>query len=125
MGGISLLFYFGGVLTDTANSALLDMLLNPERFQTAELVTKAIAALGILIGISTLVFRQNNGAAIDQYLMISFVYLFLSFGWDFLSIYQQISSVGPTAQVIATLIFGPIMIMYVMSIVEWWRGVSV
>lgn len=124
MGGVVLLFYFSGLLTDTASSIFLDLLLNPERFQTASTVTKIISAIGILIGISTLVFRNNNGVAIDQYLMIPFIELFLSFGWDFLKVYQQIASVGEVGKVVAILFFGPLMIMYIISLVEWWRGVE-
>lgn len=124
MSGIVLLFYFGGLVTDTASSVLLDLLLSPDRFQASSLIVKVIAVVGTLIGISTLLFRNNNGVGLDQYLMVPFIELFLSFGWDFLTIYQNISSVGPVAQVVAVLVFGPLMLMYVISVIEWWRGVE-
>jgi hypothetical protein len=124
MSGIVLLFYFGGLVTNTASSVLLDLLLAPERFQASSLIVKAVAVVGTLIGISTLLFRNNNGVGLDQYLMVPFIELFLSFGWDFLTIYQNISSVGPVAKVFAVMLFGPLMLMYVISVIEWWRGVE-
>ena len=124
MSGIVLLFYFGGLVTDTASSTLLDMVLAPERFEAAKLVSKAALIAGGLIGVSSLLFRNNNGAGLDLYLLVPFIYLFLSFGWDFLTIYQNIASVGPVAKVFAILVFGPLMLMYVVSVVEWWRGVE-
>jgi hypothetical protein len=124
MSGITLLFYYGGVLTDTVNTTLLSMLLNPESFQTADLILKTLASAGLVVGASTLLLRAFGGPGAELYFMLGFVYLFFSFGYDFLSIYQQIAAYSAVGQVIGVLLLGPLMVMYVMAVVEWWRGVE-
>lgn len=123
MSGIVLLFYFAGLITDTGTSLFLDLLIRPQDFQIASIAQAAFASAGILIGISTLVLR-SSGSSTDQYLMIAFLYLFLNFGWDFLDIYNSVAAFGEVAQVLAVLIFSPFLLWYVISVIEWWRGVE-
>jgi Ca2+/Na+ antiporter len=122
MSGILLLFYFGGLLSGTITSTLLNMALHPETLQTSSLVLKIISLTTVVLAIVSMVVARNQNS--DFYLMIPLVILFLSFGWDFLVVYQQISSYSDVGAVLAVLIFGPLMIMYVISVVEWWRGVE-
>ena len=120
MGGLSLLFYFTGLLDGTATSGLLTLLLNPQNLQQSGMVTAIIGiTTSVLVVVSTFVARNSNS---DTYLMIPLVTLFLSFGWDFLAVYQRLASSSAIAGIIALLIFSPLMLAYVVAVVEWWRG---
>lgn len=124
MGGITLLFYYGGILSDTVNTTLLSMLLNPENFQTADMMLKVLSTAGLVIGASTILLSRFGGPSAELYFMLGFVYLFFSFGYDFLAIYQKMAAYGPVAEAIGVLFFGPIMVMYSLAVIEWWRGVE-
>jgi hypothetical protein len=122
MGGISLLFYFTGLLTDTASSGLLTLLLNPEGMQSSGLVTTIIGiTAGVLVVVSTFIARNSNS---DTYLMIPLVTAFLSFGWDFLTVYNKVAASSAVGGMIAVLVFAPLLLAYVIGVVEWWRGVE-
>lgn len=122
MSGITLFFYFGGIITNTASSTLLDMVLNPERAQNLSLFLKisSITTLTIIV-ISTFVARSQNS---DFYLMVPVVGILFTFGWDFLTIYNTIAATSAIGGYIAVMIFGPLMIAYIMSVIEWWRGIN-
>lgn len=123
MAGVTLLFYLGGIIEGTVTSTLLDLVLNPERFQTLDLMTKILSVSTLVIAAaSTFVARNQNS---DFYLMIPIVTILFTFGYDFLSVYQAMSAQGSGfGQGLALMLFGPIMIMYFMSVVEWWRGIN-
>jgi hypothetical protein len=121
MAGITLLFYFGGVLSNTASSTLLDMALRPAELQSSSLFLKILSVTSLTAAvISTFVARNQNS---DFYLMVPIVTVFFSFGWDFLNVYTAMASAGDIGQFVAVLFFGPLMIGYVISVVEWWRGI--
>jgi len=120
--GISLLFYFAGILTDTATSTLLNLALNPGNLESSSLMTTILSiSTAVIAVISTFVARSQNS---DFYLFIPLATLFFTFGWDFLSVFQIISAASIIGGVIAALVFGPLMIGYIVAVVEWWRGVS-
>lgn len=122
MAGVTLLFYFGGLIESTFSSTLLDLVLRPERFQSSSLVL-TIASLGafVLGLVSTFIARNQNS---DFYLMIPLVEIFLSFGWDFVVVYQQMAAISEAARIVTTLILGPFILGYVITVVEWWRGLA-
>ena len=116
MGGLVLLFYFGGMINQTANSTLLDLLLGVESFRSSELVSvmiiaiEAIVATGVLIGAvfaGRLELAARAGVAI----------FLLNLLWDFVTIFSVVESV---ASVLSILIFGPIIFVYFITVVEWW-----
>lgn len=123
MSGIILLFYIGGLLEGTASSTLLSLVLNPDTLSTTEfyiaigsVITAALAAAAAVIWTRT--------SLSDFYVMIPLIGLFFSFGWDFLVIHQTISASSTIGGVVSLLFFGPIMLGYLMAVIEWWRGVS-
>jgi len=118
MSGLMLIFYFGGLIESTPNSTLLNLLLSPSDLQNTNPATRvmlAIQAVGIT-GAVLLGFYLSNAELIA---MAGFsLYLFNLF-WDFLVVYNKVASVN---KVIAIFIFSPILIMYVVTIAEFWRG---
>ena len=116
MGGLVILFYFTGIVTDTANATFLNLLLNVENFRTSDinstvvLAIEAIVATGILIGA---VFAGRLELAARGTLAI----FLLNLLWDFIKVFNTIRS---TNAVLAILIFAPLLFLYFVTIVEWW-----
>lgn len=120
--GISLVFYFAGLLNNTATTTLLNLVLNPGSLENSNLmVTIFSISTAVIAVISTFVARSQNS---DFYLFIPLATLLFSFGWDFLSIYTSLAALSVIGGVIGALVFGPLMIGYIIAVVEWWRGVS-
>lgn len=120
MTGLMLLFYFGGLIEDTINSDLLNMLLKPADIPSPEfsfkentlLVLEGLALGGaIVIGVLIRNVQLAVMAAIGVY--------FFNLTQDFLKVFDVVYAANA---VIAILIFGPLMFIFLFSIVEWWRG---
>ena len=127
MSGILLLFHFGGLMgtaSDTCNSAnpnnaLLCLLLSPEDLPNTEFaINKVVFALqGIGLGIIII------GAAVTGNLELALVapvaIFMFNLLWSFLDVFNKLREINP---VFAVLIFAPILIMFVVTILDWWRG---
>lgn len=120
MSGLILLFYFGGLLQQTPSSTFLNLILNPSSFQETPLALKAVLAIeGILA--SAIIVGFGIGGNLELGVMVSFsVFIFNSL-WDFISVYQLVAAVNP---VIAILLFSPALFLFVITMLEWWRGVT-
>lgn len=124
MMGVTLLFYFGGVLGPaTPNYLMLNMLLHPTEItntilgaDTSSLFALALvsfASLGLLvIGV---IARQLDLAVYGP--IVTFIGG--NFIFDFLQVYNIVSQQN---QVVAILIFGPSFILLVLTLLEFWRG---
>ena len=118
MSGLMLLFYFTGLLQDTGNSTLLTLLLNPEDLQDSGfkiqvfLVLEGIAAVAVIaIGVIT--------GNLELAVMAPFAIYLFNLGWDFLKVFTVVAEANP---VFGTLIFAPVLLLYGVAIVEFWRG---
>ena len=120
MSGLMLLFYFSGLLEGTVSSTLLTIILNPQSFGSTEgtlylYITAAllgVTAVGsIIVGILT----KNIELAVISPLAIWLLSLF----FDFIRVFQEVFAENP---VIAVLLFSPIMFLWFITIVDWWRG---
>ena len=120
MSGLMLLFYFTGITDQTGTTTLLNLLLNPEGFQETPIAIKAIAVLtGILA--SAVVVGFAVAGNIELGVMVAFTTFLFNSLWDFLDVFSKVAAVNP---VIAVLIFSPLLFLFVITTVEWWRGVS-
>lgn len=118
MSGLMVLFYFTGLLENTGSSTLLGMLLDPAGYKTSSLNTQillvltGIATAGIIvIGIVT-----HN---VELALMGTLAIWILNLLWDFVAVFNKVYSSNP---VIAILLFSPILFLFGVTVVEWWRG---
>lgn len=120
MAGLVLLFYFAGYVENTGTSVFLNFLLSPESFQTSSLVSKVVAALSGIGAIATIVvgFTVNNA---ELAAMGPPSILFFNLSWDFVQIVSVISAVNP---VLSILLFGPFLLLWIATVLEWWRGVT-
>ena len=118
MTGLMVIFYFAGIIDQTVNSTLLNILLGTENFAQSSLALKVILIIeggflagGIIIG---LVVKNLDFVA------SAFVGIFLfNLGWDFLDVVTEVMAVNP---VIGTLVLAPLLFIYVITIYDWVRG---
>lgn len=123
MGGVTMVMYLGGMIDGTASSTFLDLMLNPQNIENSELVTSLLGITTVGIGILAGLAKKFLNLP-DYFLLIPFASLLFSFMWDFMVIFQQMSALGGIQRAVTLLIFGPIVIMYVISVIEWWRGIE-
>ena len=116
MSGLVLLFYFAGIITDTANTTFLNLLLGPESFRDSDLniqtilVLEGVAAAGIL---AIAVLTRNLELAVRGVMAI----FLLNLLWDFIMVFNAVKSENLP---MALLIFGPLLLLFYVTIVEWW-----
>jgi len=121
MTGLIVLFYFTGISTDdTANSVLLNLLLDPAQLQNTPLALKAIAVFEAILA-SAIVVGFAIGGNIELGVMTSFTIYLMNLMWDFIAIYSKVAAQN---EVVAVLIFAPLLFLFVVTTIEWWRGVS-
>ena len=120
MTGLILLFYFMGLVEATPNSTLLNMLLTPEGFKDSPISLKvvlsleAIAATGIIIGFA-IAREASLGIGVAAGIPL------LNYFWDFLSVTRVVMDAN---MVLGILVFAPLILSWVVTMVEWVRGVS-
>jgi len=129
MTGLMLLFYFGGILDEcdddglckhtTASSALLNLLLKVESWQHMGIWTQLVLALeGLIAGggiIAIGVITRNWEMAVRAPITVWIANLL----WDFITIFTKVAVVNVY---LALLFFAPVMLLFLVTVVEWWGG---
>lgn len=133
IAGLVLLFHFSGLTTQcgedglcqsqTPSSVLLNLLLNIKNLPETGLssftnkgiaILEGIVAAAIIVG--AIAFRNPELVLVGSYTILLF-----NLGWDILYVFLVIANLNI---VIALLLFSPIMIVFLPTIIEWWRGVT-
>jgi hypothetical protein len=80
-------------------------------------ITLAAAAAGLIWSekSESLIIAQNWGQT------ASILGLLLSLAYDFFSVFLYIAGAVP---LLATIVFAPILVYYLFTVLEWWRGIS-
>lgn len=120
MSGTMILFYFMGLIDKTPNTIMLNFILDPASFQDSDLYLKIIAALELVAAASIIVgslFAQRTELIITS----TFTIFMFNLLWDFMSVFAVMANANI---VIALLLFSPIMVVYITTIMEWFRGIS-
>ena len=128
MTGLMLLFYFTGLIQEqtdegncegqTPNSKLLNILLQPQCMKDSTIGRKAVLVVGSVAGvlvIAAALFIPN----IELAIMGSLAIYFLTLLWDFMVVFQKVWESSP---VFAILFFGPLMFIFIIVIIDRWRG---
>jgi hypothetical protein len=118
LSGLMLLFYFTGLLDNTINSTLLNVLLEPETLRTSTLVTKVILIIEALIAAGLFIGTFLGGSPELAAKAPFTLYLFNLF-FDIIYIFNVVKEANV---VIAILLFSPLLLLYVLTIVEWFGG---
>ena len=120
MSGLSLLFYFAGLIELTPNSTLLNLLLDPASFQNSDISLKAILVFEIIVG-SAIIVGFAAAGNIELGIMSVIIIPLINLLWDFIAVFSIVSASNP---VIAVLLLSPGIFLFVVSSIEWFRGVS-
>jgi hypothetical protein len=116
------LYMFGG--TYYSSSSLFNILLNPQAIQTSSIymiISTAITTFGVVAIIVGTFFNLNVYALYTgtAAIFLGFITSIASFGSY---IYSQVYGWNPTlAPVVLIIITGPLMLLYLLSMIEWIR----
>lgn len=122
MSGTLLLFYLAGLLVPDTNSLLLNMILDPTAVNNWNLTQLITFSISTLIATVIAIALLTSGKP-DLVPMAGIALLVFNLGIGFLSVYSKLASI-PGYEQISLLIFSPIMVMFTLTIVEWWRGIT-
>lgn len=119
--GLILLFNMFGL--STGDTGLIHLVSNPENYQNWNLYTMAGAMVLLLGGIGAVSLFTGSSFKIDFVALgtVGVITLFLSYLGEILSIFTTIAQ---GSRAFALLVFSPLFILWIVSVIEWWRGVN-
>lgn len=102
----------------------LGLIDNAPSFQDTGLFN-AVIALFTAVGVGGLVIGFFTKTSPESYLIIPFVLILMVFIGDLISLIAYVNSLG-TAWIgyVVLMILAPLIVGYLVAIVEWWRGVD-
>jgi len=114
MSGLVLLFYFAGVVEPT--NPLFKLVFSPETMTLSDIYLTVIGGIATGLAVITVGFITKS---LELAAMTAVVPAVLAVLWGFIDVYNALAGVN---RVIATLIFGPILLLFILSMIDWWRG---
>lgn len=114
-----LLFHFAGLIDNTPISFLLDTLLNPENLKNASIYTQIIGILSGFVAGGAIIIGFFAPTRIEQTATVAFTTFLFTIGWDFIAIFNVIKQSNIH---LAILLISPLLIIYILTAIEWWRG---
>jgi hypothetical protein len=112
MTGLTLLFHITGIM-QTSNP-LLSLLLSPQTMNVS--LGTIIGAISISVGAIVIGFVTKD---LDKAAMAVIVPSVLLWLWDFKEVYNKVEEQNG---IFALLIFSPFFFIFIMSMIDWWRG---
>lgn len=122
ISGILLLMWYGGILTET--NSLLGMLLSPENFSESPLTGVIMAAFAITASLGVYLAAWAVTGNREKAALAPVAIFILGLGYDFIQVYIKLKSLSPNFTPILVLIFAPILLIFTLTIIEWWNGVT-
>jgi len=114
-----LLFHFAGLIENTPISFMLSILLDPQNLWNHPFYVKLTGILALLTGTAGIVIGTVAPTRYQAFVTISFTSLLFTIGWDLIAIFNVVRQ---TSYVLATLILSPLILIYTLTVIEWWRG---
>jgi hypothetical protein len=119
-----ILFHAGGLMSGGGSTYLLGNLgiLNPENFRASTFVLTLLAIIsasvtgGIFIGTITRSDPMSSAMLLSKTFVLD---ILIIIGWDLIALFLVLKDVNTT---IAAIVFSPLIIVYVLSVYDWWRG---
>jgi len=120
---ICLVFHLTGALAEsgTPNSLVFRAILNPEIMRTSTFYITIFLLIGAAIAASA-VAGAGFGLVSkppEFFYFATMFYLFIAFGWDLIGIFGVLNNVNTP---LAILSISPFLIIYILTAVEWVRG---
>jgi hypothetical protein len=116
---ILLLFHFGGLIDTGGISYILDVIEDPANFTNADFYTTIYL---IIIGVATLgaiAIGTLTRSSPEFYIMMGMALLLITLVSEFIVLYNSLAQLN---NYLAVLIISPLMIVFTLTVVEWWRG---
>ena len=117
MSGLTLLFYFAGLLEDTASSILFNLLFDVQGISTNALVV-GVVGIAVLIGAATTLSTVFVVVDYRTVLRAGFVVFMLNLFWDFLAVTGKVMSVNV---VLGVLFLAPLALVYILTVYEFFE----
>ena len=117
---IDLLFIITGQLTlNSPTSAIIQAILDPANIQSSQLWTLLIISGISILSLTTAVVVGIVTRNLEFFFFVTISLGFATLVGDFVTIFVHLASFNI---VLATLIMGPIIILFVFTVLEWLRG---
>lgn len=115
-----IIFYLFGLVQNTFSSMILDLLFNPTNLQNSALWIKII---GIGASAATFLITIYGVATKNDLLVVApMIVVLLNFLADYLVVYNLV--VSYTHWAVGLLFISPFMVLYMFTVIEWWRGIT-
>ena len=118
IGGLILLFTMAGIAVESPTGWLLGFMNNPTLWSTSSLLAKIGGAFA-LVAVSGITVTALVAFRDPTILRAPVALFLLSTGWDIVGIHDVLARVNPK---LALLLTAPLMLVYVISLFEWWSG---
>lgn len=116
---VLLLFHFAGLIEDTPISVLLQLLTNPSNLRNSSLFAVIFAATqGVIAGVA-ITIGVVSPSRVDFVIKVGIVSFLISIGWDLVAIANKLALMNSA---LAVLIVSPLMVVYLLTAIEWWFG---
>jgi len=122
VSGILLLMWYGGLMTDT--NSLLNILLDVQNVQEnpfKEVIVAAFAitaSAGVFLATWAVTGDRTKAALAPVALFI------MGIGYEFSQVFLSLQGLNPNFTPILVLIFAPILLIFTLTVIEWWNGVT-
>jgi len=122
--GVVLISYFGGILNSSPTLYIM-LHLNTILTSTLFLVIAGVIASIVVLGFGTgILTRDSRVLELISYSAIT-TYLLGEFLWDIINIYTLvIYPLGTGARIFGMIILGPLTIIFIMTVLDWYRGTT-
>lgn len=121
MAGLMMLFYVSGLLGDTLTGTLLNIMFTPQSFADTDfsLYVQIVGAMGTISVVTGLVvgYITKNVELAVMWGVVGWLVAFFS---DFFRVFLVVYNANT---IIALLLFAPIMLLWYIIILDWWRKV--
>ncbi len=108
----------------TPSTALLSLFLNPTSWSSLALITKITSVIA-LAGVGGIIVGTFVNFKSDFLIFAGLTTVFLSYGQSLYAVYSKIQGIkdlGDWSTLIALLIVSPIIIVFIYTILKFWRG---
>ena len=115
-------FHLAGLVGDTPSSWLVGLAMNPQDAFNHSFYTTIAGILILFGGVGAIIIGAFAPQRLDQAATIVATSMLFVVGWDLISIFNQIRNVTWLGNILSLFIIGPLMILYILTCIEWWRG---
>lgn len=121
ISGIMILMYYAGFLN--GSDSLLTYLLNPSTMRDNGLALTIVAAVTAITTVVYLVAWAITGDRKSAALAPVAIYL-LDLGYEILKVFNTLQSMNASYTPLLVIFFAPLLLIYTLTIIEWWNGVT-